>query len=211
MSTTEVTKGTLELSGTGTVDVVPDIATLRLTIVSERKTAAEAVAANAKDANAVIDRILALGIPKEDLKTEGLNLYPVYQTDPATNVTTIVGQRASNTVAVTAPVDLAGSVLDVGVESGADESSGLTFGIRDASACRDKALEMAVAAARKDAELVSRAMGVHLHGPKSVQVTSGGGPIRFDAVRFLAKSATPVLGGSLSVTASVQVVFEYGR
>ncbi len=211
MSTQEVTKGTLELSGTGTVDVVPDIATLRLTIVSERKTAAEAVEANAKDANAVVQRLLALGIPKEDLKTEGLNLFPVYQTDPATNATTIVGHRATNTIAATAPVDLAGRVLDVGVESGADESSGLSFGIRDDAAHRDRALELAVAAARKDAEIVSRAMGVHLLGPKSVQVTSGGGPIRVEPVRFLAKSATPVLGGSLSVTASINVVFEYSR
>src|SRR4051812_15894379 len=112
MTTTEVTKGTLELSGTGTVDVVPDVATLRLTIVTERKTAAEAVEGNAKDANAVVDRILALGIPREDMKTEGLNLFPVYQTDPATNVTTIVGYRATNTVAVSAPVALAGKILD---------------------------------------------------------------------------------------------------
>ena len=89
----DVTKGTLELSGTGIVDVVPDIATLRISIVSERKTAAEAVSANAKDANAVIERLLALGLPRGDLQTEGLNLYPVYQTDPSTNVTTISGHR----------------------------------------------------------------------------------------------------------------------
>ncbi len=207
----DVTKGTLELSGTGIVDVVPDIATLRISIVSERKTAAEAVSANAKDANAVIERLLALGLPRGDLQTEGLNLYPVYQTDPSTNVTTISGHRASNTVAVTAPLDLAGRALDVAVESGADESSGLTFGVRDDSAHRDKALERAVAAARKDAELVSRALGVHLLGPKTVTVTSGGGPVRAEPMRFLAKGATPVLGGSLPITASVQVVFEYSR
>lgn len=209
MTTQEPTKGTLELTGSGEIAVVPDVATLRLSIVTQRKTAEDAVDDNAKDANAVVDRISKLGIPKEDMRTEGLNLYPVYETDPKTNVTSIVGYRATNTVNVTAPVALVGKVFDAGVQSGVDESSGLSFGMRDPKPLREKALELAVEAARKEAELVSRAMGVRLLGPKTVQVLSGGGPIRQDSVRLSSsKAATPVLPGSLTISASVQVVWE---
>ncbi len=90
----------------------------------------------------------------------------------------------------------------------ADESSGLSFGLRDVGNRREKALESAVAAARKEAELVSKAMGVKLVGPKTIQIISeGGGPIRFESVK-LAKGATPVLPGSLTIAATVHVVFE---
>lgn len=120
----------------------------------------------------------------------------------------LVGYRASNTVAVKAPIELAGKVFDAAVEAGADESSGLSFGLRDPGDRREKALEFAVAAARREAELVSKAMGVKLVGPKTIQIISeGGGPIRFESVK-LAKGATPVLPGSLTIAATVHVVFE---
>lgn len=208
MTVGEHNKGTLEVTGTGAVNVVPDMATLRLSIVTDRKTASEAVADNAKDANNVVDRIVKVGIPRGEMSTEGLNLYPLYETDPKTGATTLVGYRASNTIAVKAPIELAGKVFDTGVEAGADESSGLSFGLRDVGNRREKALDSAVMAARKEAELVSKAMGVKLVGPKTIQIISdGGGPIRFESMR-LAKSATPVLPGSLTITATVQVVFE---
>lgn len=209
MTTSEVTKGTLELYGTGTVDAVPDVANLRLSIVTERKTAGEAVSGNAKDASAVLQQILGLGIPREDIQTEGLNLFPIYQTDPSTNVTSLIAYRASNTLSIAAPVDLAGKVFDVGVAAGVDESSGLSFGMRDPRPLREKALELAVSAARKEAELVCRAMGVTLLGPKSIQVQSGSGPLRFESARLFDKAQTPVMPGSLSISATLQVVFEY--
>jgi uncharacterized protein YggE len=209
MTTSEVTKGTLELYGTGAVDAVPDMASLRLTIVTERKTAGEAVADNAKDASAVVQKVLGLGIPREDVQTEGLNLFPVYQTDPSTNVTSLVAYRVTNTLHITAPVDLAGEVFDVGVAAGADESSGLSFGMRDPRPLREKALELAVSAARKEAELVCRAMGVTLLGPKSIQVQGGGAPLRLESARLFDKAQTPVMPGSLSISATVQIVFEY--
>lgn len=209
MATHEITKGTLELAGTGTVEAVPDVAHLRLTVVTERKTAGEAAAENAKDASAVAHRILALGIPQQDVKTEGLNLFPVYQTDPQTNVTSLVGYRASNTLSVATPVDLAGKVFDAGVAAGVDESSGLSFDVRDPRPLREKALELAVSAARREAEIVCRAMGVELLGPKSIAVQGVPVPVRYESARLVARDATPVLPGSLSISATVQVVFEY--
>jgi hypothetical protein len=208
MTNHESGKGTLALSGTGRVEVTPDVATVRLTIVTERKTAAEAVAENAQRAASVVDRLHALGIGKGDVTTAGLNLYPVYQTDQATNAATIVGYRASNTIAVEAPIDLAGKVFDAGVEAGADESSGLSFGIKNPRPHREKALELAVANARAEAELVAKAMGVRLLHPKSIDVGGESAPIRFESVRLMARAETPVLPGSLSVSASVQVTFE---
>ncbi|MBK8255793.1 MAG: SIMPL domain-containing protein [Polyangiaceae bacterium] len=208
MAKREVVKGTLELTGTGVVDVAPDMATLRLSVVTERKTAAQAVADNAAQATELTKRLLEAGVAKNDLQTEGLNLYPVYQTDPQTGASSLVGYRVSNTISANCPIALAGKVFDVAAEAGADEGGGLSFGLRDPKPHREKALQLAVAAAQKEAELVAKAMDLSLNGPKTVIVQSGSGPIRVESLRLVAKAATPVSPGSLSITASVQVIFE---
>jgi uncharacterized protein YggE len=202
------TMGTLELSGEGRVTVKPDIATIRLSIVTEEKTADEAVLKNARRANEVIERLVRLEIPRDALATTGLSLYPVYQTDPGTNVTHLVGYRAQDSLSVETRVQLAGKVFDTGIAAGATESSGITFSLGDERPHREKALALAIKAARSEADLVCRAMEVKLCGARTIQVLQGGGPIQMRAERMM-KTDTPVLPGDLTISASVRVVFEY--
>jgi hypothetical protein len=201
--------GTLELSGEGRVNVKPDIATVRLSILTEGKTADEAVKKNAQKANELIERMLRFEIPREDMKTTGLNLYPFYSNEPDTDIPRIVGYRAQDSIAVEAPVQLAGKVFDAGVAAGANESSGISFALRNERPYREQALGLAIKAAFSEGEAICRVMGVTLSGPRSMVVTQGGGPIRMQSERAMMKSDTPVLPGELSVAASVQVVFEY--
>src|SRR5688572_11504142 len=74
--------GTLEITGEGRIDVKPDVAVVRLGVVTEGSTAEEATAKNAQKMSEVVERLLRLEIPRDDIKTTGLNLYPIYQTEP---------------------------------------------------------------------------------------------------------------------------------
>lgn len=201
--------GKLDLNGEGQIRVKPDIATVSLTIVTEGKTAEEAVSKNAKKASEVVERMLRLEIPRDSMKTTGLNVYPVYQTDPATNTSHVIGYQVQDALAIEAPVALAGKVFDQGIAAGASESSGMSFGIKNERPYREQALEMAIKAAKAEAEAVCKAMGVTLVGPTSIVVTQGSGPVRILSERMLTKSATPVLPGQQTISAGVQVVFEY--
>ena len=200
--------GTLDLSGEGRVLIKPDIAAVRLSIITEEKTADEAVARNARKANEVIERLLRFEMPRDAIKTTGLSLYPLYQTDPGTNATQLVGYRAQDSISVEVPVQLAGKVYDAGIAAGATESSGITFGLKDERPFRAEALDLAVKAARSEADAVCRAMDVKLCGPRSIRVTQGSGPLQMRVERMM-KSDTPVLPGDLTITAGVQVTFEY--
>jgi uncharacterized protein len=200
--------GTLMLSGEGRVDVKPDIATVLLSVITEEKMADAAVASNARKANDVIERLLRIEIPRDAMTTTGLNLYPVYQSDPQTNAVSLAGYRAQVSILVTAPVQLAGRVFDAGIAAGANESSGISFGLKDEKPFRERARDMAVVAARAEAEAVCRAMDVRLVGPRTIQVSQGGGAVRVYRERMM-KADTPVLPGELSITASAQVTFEY--
>jgi len=201
--------GTLEINGEGRIEVKPDVAILRLAVVTEGKTADEAATKNAQKMSEVVERLTRLEIPRDDLKTTGLNLYPIYYTESGSDVTTVVGYRIQNSITAKMPVQLASKAFDLGVAAGANESSGVSFELRDEHPYRQQALDLAIKGARAEAEAVCHAMGVALKAPRSIQVIQGGGPVRMESARLTAKAATPFLPGSLSVAAEVRVVFEY--
>jgi len=201
--------GTLAVSGVGRVLVKPDTAQVRLAVVTEAKSAAEAVNANAISAQAIIDAIHALGIEDGSLQTKGLSVGPIYSYNEATRQNEIVGYRAENALSVSAAIELAGPIYDAGIGAGANQSSGITFSIGDERPYRKAALEAAVTAAKSDAEIVAASLGVKLRGPATVEVDSGGGPV----VKMLevnrAATATPVEAGELAVTARVNISYRH--
>ena len=202
--------GTLSVTGEGHVRAKPDVATLRLGVLSEAKTASDAVTANAVAMTQVIEAVKGLGIPEGALQTVGLNLYPVLTYDEPSARNLIVAYRAEDTLSVETAVELAGKVFDAAVKSGANESSGLSFGRKDEGELRDKALEAAVAAAKRDAEVVMKAMGVDAKSVRSIDIEQGGGPVVVrTTARFDKAASTPVMAGEITVSARVRVTFDY--
>lgn len=201
--------GTLNVSGAGRVLVKPDTALVRLAVITEAKTAAEAVSANATSAQAIIDALHGLGLEDRALQTKGLSVGPIYSYNEATRQNEIAGYRAENAVSATAAIDLAGSIYDAGIGAGANQSSGITFSIGDERPYRKTALQAAVSAANSDAEVVAASLGVKLRGPASVDVDSGGGPVVKTLETNRATTATPVEAGELAVTARVNIAYRY--
>ena len=206
------TGGTLTLTSEGQVQAKPDMATINLGVVTEAKTAQEAVAQNAELMTQVLNKIKALGIPAEDLQTAGFNISPVvdYQEDSPT-FGKIVSYRVEDTLRVKVPVALAGKVLDEGIGAGANVAGQLSFGLRDETAFRHRALEAAVKGAYCDAEFLAHAMGVTLQSPTSVELLYGGSVVIERSLMAAAKTATPIEPGSLTISASVRMVFKYDK
>lgn len=68
----------LTVSAFGQVMAKPDQATVHLGVQTDGPTAAAAMQANGDRANALIGRVLALGVEEKDIQTTGLSLFPVY-------------------------------------------------------------------------------------------------------------------------------------
>lgn len=198
-------RGTIEAAGSGRVEVAPDEAVVQLSIVTEAKTAGEAVAANATATQAVVDAVAAE--PNHGVTTSGLGLGPLTQYDPQTQVTSIVGYRATNGVSVKTKVGYAGQVFDAGVAAGANQSSGIDFRLQQDGPFREQALRLAVEDALAQARIVAAAAGVEVLGVETIAIDSGGG-------RFFLRTAaldagtprTPVLPGDLTISAGVRMV-----
>ena len=199
---------TISVTGTGTVESAPDMATLMIGVTTQGTTAAEALAANSKATEAVIARLTASGVESRDLQTSNLSINPNW-TGYDSSTPTISGYVASNmlTVRVRA-LDTTGAVLDAAVADGANTLNGMTFGLADPEPAYKEARKEAVTDARAKAELLATAAGVKLGQVLSISdagAMTDPAPMYRDAV---AASPVPVGGGELGLVASVAVTWE---
>lgn len=197
-------QGTLDVAGTGNVKVAPDEATISLTVITEGKTASEASTANAKRTQAVLDAVSAQ--PNHGVTTSGLDVGPIM--DYSTSPSKIVGYRATNSVTVKTKIGYASQIYDAGIGAGANESSGISFGVRDETPFREQALELAVKVASSEARIVAKAAGVSLEGPQSISIDAGGGRIYRPMVAMeKSATATPVIPEDMTISATVRLTY----
>ena len=202
-------ENTIVVFGEGHIKVKPDIASINLGVVTEANTAQAAVDQNATQMSAVIDKIAALGISQDAIKTTGLSIYPIYSSND-TEMRKITGYRAQNMVMVTVPVAQAAQVFDAGIAAGANQSSTLTFGLKDDSQYRQQALQAAVQAAKSNAETLAKAMNVTIKSSRSVTIGYGGMSSVAPAGAADGKGmSTPIMAGEMEVVAQIQVTYIY--
>jgi uncharacterized protein len=199
---------TISVTGTGTIEAAPDMATLMIGVTTQGTSAAEALAENSKATEAVIARLTASGVEARDMQTSNLSINPNW-TGYDSSTPTISGYVASNmlTVRVRA-LETTGAVLDAAVADGANTLNGMTFGLADPEPAYNEARKEAVADARAKAELLAMAAGVKLG--QVVSISDAGAmtdpaPMYRDAV---AASPVPVQGGELGLIANVAVTWQ---
>ena len=93
------TPRTITVSGTGRVQVAPDVADLRLGVTITAKTVRAAREQSAAVMRAVIDSLKALGIADRDLQTSIVSVSPAYDYSVNTNPPKLVGYTFVNAVA----------------------------------------------------------------------------------------------------------------
>src|SRR5688500_19184946 len=116
------------VGGEGIVKVTPDQAWVRIGAESRSKNSKEAQQRNADVMTAVQQKIAALGIPKDAVKTVGIDLQPEF--DYNNGRQTLRGYVARNTIEVRIDdFSKVGAVLDAAVSSGATNVHGLRFDV----------------------------------------------------------------------------------
>jgi uncharacterized protein YggE len=208
----------LSISAEGKSTRVPDLAVFSAGVVSEGKTASEALTANASAMNQVIASLKKAGIADKDVQTSNISLSPVYgqpvvgPNGQVTQEPRIVGYQANNMVTIRSrDIKGFGKVLDALVASGANQISGPSFQITDPSAANDEARVAAMKNARARADLYARAAGLRV--VRIVSISEGGGysppvPVYTMAMKAADAAPTPISAGEVEAGASVTVQFE---
>lgn len=197
----------LTVNASGSVYAVPDQATVQLGVSSQASTAADALKQNSADTTAVIEAIKKLGVDAKDISTSNFNVYPTYDTSG----TRINGYQVNNSVTVVIrDIAASGTLLDQVVTAGANNISGLNFGIADASQYQADARTKAIEAARAKAEAMAQAAGVTLGDIVSINESVNYQPEMPYARGMVADAAmaVPVETGQQEVSVSVTLVYE---
>jgi uncharacterized protein YggE len=198
----------ITVTGDATTSAAPDRVTIRLGVATQGDTARKANEANAKTMTAVVDAIKAAGAEERDIQTTRLTLQPVFEQKP-NGPPHLTGFRASNDVTVKLDdVGKLAGLIDRAVAAGANEMSGIEFGISDQSKRLDEARAQAIADARRKAEIYAKAAGVVVGRPVSISENSASPPPRPMSAASFRAAPTPVAAGELALQAAVTVSFE---
>ena len=116
---------------------------------------------------AVVDTLLGLGIPREEIRTSRLSAHPVYdQRNPGV----VQGYQASNAVQVKLRnLDQVGSVVDTVTGAGANRVDGISFAVEQIEAPKGQARGLAMQNARAKADQLAGLVGLRIVGIKAIQ------------------------------------------
>lgn len=194
-------------TGEGVVKRAPDRVWVSIAAESRAKSPREAQRANADAMKAVLDRLKALGLPADAIRTSGYDLQPEF--DFVNGRQTLRDYVARNTVEVRIDdVARAGDVLDAAVGSGATTVSGVRFDLKDRDGAEREALRLAVADARARADAAASGAGLRVERVIRIeeQRAINPEPRPMPMVRTMAMQAeasTPITPGELEVRATV--------
>ena len=203
----------ITVSGTGEATARPDQATVRLGVVTEARTAREALQANNAAMQAVFAELEGLDIPEENIQTSNFSVspqYPPYRQDN-NEPRRIIGYQVSNMVSVLfEDMDKLGPGLDAIVSSGANQLHGISFSISETDALMMEARTGAVTDARARAEVLAAAAGVELG--RVLSINEGGvstpQPMMYARAEMAMDSSVPIAQGQQTLSAYVTMTFE---
>jgi hypothetical protein len=207
---------TLNVNGTGTVYVVPDIARVSIGVNTQNEDVAAALSENTRDANAILQALMNLGVAEDDIQTS--NFYVYQQTNYKYNEPQINGESEQQTVfvvqntvnVVVRNLDSLGEVLSAVVSEGANTINGISFDIEDPAAATAEAQQKAIDEAASQAQAIADAAGVELGEIAYISISDGYTRTADSAVvDQAAGGAVPIASGTLSIQVTANITYEF--
>jgi len=202
---------TINLTGLGSVEHAPDIAMISVGVTVDAKTAAEAMQQQATQMNGVFAAVKAAGIADRDMQTVNLSLNAVYEY-PNNARPRLTGYQASNQINIKVrKLDTLGKTLDAVVKGGGNTINGVTFSIDQPEKFQNDARIEAIKDAAAKAELYAQAVGYKVKRIVTIsEIDYSPQPAPMVAMRLqdMAAASTPVTAGEVSLTQTVNVMFE---
>jgi uncharacterized protein YggE len=215
------TTATITVTGTGKASAVPNIAHISFTVQENATTVAAAQDSATKRTDNALAALKKLGIADIDVKTDGYNVNPQYETKPCLpggacpQSNTVTGYQVSQSIEVKVrDTSKAGAVLQALGTLGVQNISGPNFQVDDDSAVTNEARGKAIEDARMNAEVLARQLGVRLGKVVSFSENSSMPYPMYAAVgkaaNLDARAATPptLPTGENESMASVSVTYE---
>ena len=180
-----------------------DLAVVRVAVVSVADTAEAARNDTASRSTALVDALVAAGVPADAITTASFSLNARYERDDGERE--LVGYRAVHAYRVEVAPDEAGIVVDTALSEAGAEIWGVEFTLTPETRAelRAEAVENTVADARVDADAATAAAGLELTRVVSIEV--GSSPVFVGRGLETADAGTELRPGPVTVEATVTV------
>jgi hypothetical protein len=204
-SVTEITA-----SGTGSVSLQPNVATVSAAVETNSENANDAIAANNSTYDRIVASLMKLGITRNDIVLGYYNIRynPRPNPMPANPTDERYGYTVSRNFSVKVrEIGNAGAISDACIAAGATGINGVDFGLSDPNAARAQAIAKAVSDARTNAEALARAAGLRIVSIKSIELGARPFPEPLMSAARVSAAPTQFDQSNVNVSVSVSVVF----
>ncbi|MFL2639812.1 MAG: SIMPL domain-containing protein [Dehalococcoidia bacterium] len=201
------------VSGSGSVTIEPDIATIRLGVEVLDDKVSDAKRRAANSSSKVLQAVKSSGVADKDIQTSNLSIQPRYEYK--SNGRELIGYVVSWDITVTVlDLDEIETLIDKAVTAGEENItiSSIYFQSKNRKTAESEARAIAVKEAIDHAQEIATAAGVNLGRPYFISESSSS-PVSSDyyggmAMASMERSmAIPVESGSLEIVVSVQARF----
>jgi uncharacterized protein len=223
LSDNDMSYNSINVTGTGEVVVIPDVAVFTFSVSETSETVDTAQTLATTKINKALDALKGAGVEERDLKTESYNIYPRYRYNPGIchmgscpdGRDELIGYEVSQTTQVKVrDTKKAGEMLTLVGATGISTVSGLQFTVDDADAAKEEARSKAIADARTKAKQLAKDLGVDLGDVMGYYEEGPGGyPMYEDTMYMSAKMdvagvAPQMPVGENTIVSTITVTFE---
>jgi uncharacterized protein YggE len=207
-------QNTLVVTGSATVSLQADMATIELGAQTRGQTVAEAHAENIRIMEAVIAKLKELGIAEDDVRTSQYYVYFEPAGSYGLPAESTGAYSVTNMLYITLrDISLVSQVIDAASAAGANNVYNLSFQSSKSAEAYHQALKNAVEDARATAQTLAAATGAKLGSVIRIEASQNYGmPYAAENRMALdsAQASTPIISGDVSVNASVTLTFAFG-
>jgi len=211
-----IDKSLISVSGSSSLNVDPDEASIRLTVETKGDTATAAQADNKIEINKVLDALKKAGIKEDDIETSSYYLRPIRVYDSNTKKYLDSSYTQTHSLQVTIKdVDDAGAVIDAAVRAGINNIGNIQFGLSDdlKEEKEAEALNLATKDARSKADSIADSLNTKII--KISRVSESNviyQPYRYVDAEFAIASSdsyeeTTISPGDVTVTARINIEY----
>jgi uncharacterized protein len=202
---------TISVYGTATKQVMPDMATISIAVVTQNKDALVAQQDNATKSGSVLQAVQGVHDPAMQVNAGQYSIEVQHPLEGAVRQTEIIGYEVTNRIVVKVhDLTKVGTVIDQATRAGANSVSNVTFGLDDDTLVRQEALTEATSNAMARAQAIARGLtndSARLIQLRPLNVREAGienpPEPRMGRVMALAAAPTPIEAGKLDITVTV--------
>lgn len=205
----------IQVSASGEVSAAPDMAVIRLAVVSTADSADAARNQVAEEVASLRAALEEMGVADDQVRTTYFDISPIHEETETGSE--IAGYRAAHGFEIQVDVESdelgtrTGAIIDTAVQNGANQIDGIQFTLTEETRreLREQALELAMTNARDEAEFLATTSdltvtGIHSIASADVGVQPFGMNLRESTA---ASGATVIEPGPVSVSATVSVTY----